>query len=952
MTQKNVAYSQFHARFASGCGSGGNFGLSSGAGLSCGVCGQSLGGFGLSAGTRTLPELCSGADWGAAGGGASRWHPESSAHSLCLVERIMSRGGVMLDGGRRYAAAAVLTTAIGLTVIPDACALDVGPGQTSTGLTVDAGANNPMNVFGGGVANVTTINTGGKQSVYSGGSASSTTINSGGEQHVSANGSVIGSILNSAGWQYVSSNGSAVDTIINDGGHQNVLANGSAVGTSINNSGYQSVYSGGSAINTIINNGGIQYVYSNGVASDTRIVNGGTQYVSSGGSAFGTNIGSDGTQYLYSSGTVNTTTVDNGGSLHVEAGATAIMTGGSIIKDGGVLIAEPTATINLNGATTTLTIERGTITPNTTLNNRLTGDGALIKTGAGTLALTGVNSYSGGTMVSGGLINFNNLNNLGSGNITLNGGGLQWASGNTSDISSRLNPLGVNGGIFDTNGNDVTLGSAIPGPGSLTKDGAGTLTLAGANSYTGLTEVKDGTLALSGAGTISDTLALYGGTTFNPGGNPVSLSRLDVRGPATWTGNMNMAGQAINFYLSPAMNANDIILHVTGSADITGVSVGLDTSSGRPNINRGEKLILLDATGGITGEPVTLTVKTTSGDIYTLVVNANALQAILGQLSPSGPAYERLKAYVESRAANLAFVNDGQNFLLNQFGSALAGTAGQGFKFAPFGGLGGGWSRYKSGSHVDVSGLSLLAGLALGNDIPYGRFTLGVFFEGGWGTYTTYNSFSNSASAKGKGNTDYYGVGILGRYDVNQGLLSGLYCDASARMGWARTDFRTDDIQYNGWNASFESSAPYYGLHGGLGYAWNFTDKASLDLSAKLLWTRQQGASLTVYQDRLRFKDADSLRTRLGGRFAYVVNEYVSPYIGAYWEHEFDGKARAEVNGIRTGTPSLQGDTGMGEIGLSLKPSKDLPLSFDLGVQGYVGKREGVTGSLQVRYEF
>ena len=30
----------------------------------------------------------------------------------------------------------------------------------------------------------------------------------------------------------------------------------------------------------------------------------------------------------------------------------------------------------------------------------------------------------------------------------------------------------------------------------------------------------------------------------------------------------------------------------------------------------------------------------------------------------------------------------------------------------------------------------------------------------------------------------------------------------------------------------------------------------------------------------------------------------------------------------------------------------DLPLSLDLGVQGYVGKREGVTGSLQIRYAF
>ncbi|MDR2861427.1 MAG: hypothetical protein LBV07_02610, partial [Syntrophobacterales bacterium] len=60
----------------------------------------------------------------------------------------------------------------------------------------------------------------------------------------------------------------------------------------------------------------------------------------------------------------------------------------------------------------------------------------------------------------------------------------------------------------------------------------------------------------------------------------------------------------------------------------------------------------------------------------------------------------------------------------------------------------------------------------------------------------------------------------------------------------------------------------------------------------------------------------------------------------------------ATTYGYAIDAPSLRGGTGIGELGLTLKPSKDLPLSFDLGVQGYVGKREGVTGSLQTRYEF
>lgn len=91
---------------------------------------------------------------------------------------------------------------------------------------------------------------------------------------------------------------------------------------------------------------------------------------------------------------------------------------------------------------------------------------------------------------------------------------------------------------------------------------------------------------------------------------------------------------------------------------------------------------------------------------------------------------------------------------------------------------------------------------------------------------------------------------------------------------------------------------------------------------------------------------------RLGGRFACVLNEHVGPYVGAVWEHEFDGKARATTNGYDIDAPGLKGDTGIGELGLSLTPLVDLPLTVDMGVQGYTGKREGVTGSLQVKFEF
>ena len=113
------------------------------------------------------------------------------------------------------------------------------------------------------------------------------------------------------------------------------------------------------------------------------------------------------------------------------------------------------------------------------------------------------------------------------------------------------------------------------------------------------------------------------------------------------------------------------------------------------------------------------------------------------------------------------------------------------------------------------------------------------------------------------------------------------------------------------------------------------------------------GDSLTLSTgEPVQFKDVDSSRLRGGARFAYAVNEQVSPYIGAAYEHEFDGKTKAATNGFDIDAPKLTGGTGIGELGLSLKPSPALPLSFDVGVQGYVGKRKGVTGSFQMRFTF
>jgi autotransporter-associated beta strand protein len=190
--------------------------------------------------------------------------------------------------------------------------------------------------------------------------------------------------------------------------------------------------------------------------------------------------------------------VKEGAGLLVLSGANTFL-GNTLVNGGTLQLGDGGTTGSLAGAIelrngSSLVFDRSDAF---TVANVISGNGTMTKNGSGILTLEGNNTYSGGTTVNEGLVVFADGNNFGSGDITLDGGGLRWATGNTLDISDRLNPLGAGGGIFDTNGNDVTFASVISGAGQLTKDGAGALTLTGVNTYTGGTLVLGGELVVT-----------------------------------------------------------------------------------------------------------------------------------------------------------------------------------------------------------------------------------------------------------------------------------------------------------------------------------------------------------------------------------------------------------------------------------------------------------------------
>jgi autotransporter-associated beta strand protein len=192
------------------------------------------------------------------------------------------------------------------------------------------------------------------------------------------------------------------------------------------------------------------------------------------------------------------------GSLTKSGAGTLVLTGANSYSGGTTVTAG-----TLQGNSTSL---QGNIANNSALvfdqavagaySGNISGTGTLVKTGAGTLTLTGANTHAGDTSISAGTLAVASDAQLGTGALAFNGGTLQTNAAFTSSKAVTL--LGA--GTIDSNGFAVDLGGAIAGAGPLTKSGAGTLTLAGTNTYSGGTTVTAGTLQGSSTSLQGDIL--------------------------------------------------------------------------------------------------------------------------------------------------------------------------------------------------------------------------------------------------------------------------------------------------------------------------------------------------------------------------------------------------------------------------------------------------------------
>ncbi|MDR1359429.1 MAG: hypothetical protein LBJ82_00460, partial [Deltaproteobacteria bacterium] len=262
---------------------------------------------------------------------------------------------------------------------------------------------------------------------------------------------------------------------------------------------------------------------------------------------------------------------------------------------------------------------------------------------------------------------------------------------------------------------------------------------------------------------------------------------------AAYTGDLDATGGLLNFYVPTTMTTGSTMLSVSGTADITGSTVNVGIDGARSPLKKGDTLTLIDATI-LTGTPTNdgQTVNGAGMQGVTLLYDfdiATSANRLLATVSSTGPTVNaQAKALSEGFISGAALVNQGADLVAGQgmseaVSAARRASVSTGYGFATFGALSGGWSRYDTGSHVDMSSLSLLAGLSLSHDFNPGHLTLGTFFEYGNGSYDTYNSFSNAASVHGDGDIYHTGGGILGRMDFINTGPGNFYAEASGRIG-------------------------------------------------------------------------------------------------------------------------------------------------------------------------
>ncbi|WET38901.1 autotransporter-associated beta strand repeat-containing protein [Citrobacter enshiensis] len=324
-----------------------------------------------------------------------------------------------------------------------------------------------------------------------------------------------------------------------------------------------------------------------------------------------------------------------------------------------------------------------------TIDSIINGSGMLALTGGGKLILSGANTYSGGTSVSGGgVLEVSSDSNLGAaagvlalGNPTTTGTlNITGAFNGTRNVT--INPGG--GNINVSPGVTATFNGVLSGSGALGFTGTGTTVLNGANTWTGTTTIGSGGSLQVGTGGTTGTLG--SGATVNNGVLAFNRSNAYTYGGViSGTGSLQNIG--------------------SGTTTLSGINTftgGVDVSAG--------KLVLTNANNSVSGSTIA------SG--ATLELNGGS-SSISGNIANNG-------ALIFSRGAAYTFAGtiSGTGTVNQNAGNWITLT---------------GANTYSGGTFIGGNG-----GIIVNNDNNLGAASGGITFNNGTGYFQAPSAFATS----------------------------------------------------------------------------------------------------------------------------------------------------------------------------------------------------------------
>ena len=257
---------------------------------------------------------------------------------------------------------------------------------------------------------------------------------------------------------------------------------------------------------------------------------------------------------------------------------------------------------------------------------------------------------------------------------------------------------------------------------------------------------------------------------------------------------------------------------------------------------------------------------------------------------------------------------------------------------------------------LDVAGeldTTVITGL-LGYAFNVQNSEVGVFMEMGHGTYDTRTATTEPVGeAEGDGKHNYVGFGIYGNYATP---IDWLHVTGYVKGGWLRNEF---SVPLAGVKVDFDRTSNYWGAHLGTYGEFQVTEKFKNRTFLNYFYDGRESEAHTSSSGSIEIVESfgtfNSHRALLGSVFEYAYTPTLRPYVALTYEYVFKADVKRHVtdhsvNLILSGT-DLEGSTGIGSMGWAYQ-NEAKSFEFDLGVNGYTGKRRGISAQLQAAWKF